>query len=136
LKRDKGKESVVEKGKRILREHEEKKREIAKKFDPKQLVSKDLQTVYDEELGEIRFGQLTLKDSLEVGKAKTDEERSLLVLYHMLRKAYPDITLEDVENFPLDAATRLMTLMSQNIGFLASPQTPSPIGSKQTPQRS
>jgi len=128
--------SVVERGRRVLEEHEQRKMEAAKKFNPKALVSRELQTIYDPELGEIRFGQLTIADSLEIGRVKSDDERSLLVLYHMLRKAYPDLTLEDVKNFPVDVATRLMALITENLNLSVLTGKQLGSGLKQTSKRS
>jgi len=72
-----------------------------------------------EGLGTIQYGVLTLKDSLELSKYLTNEERSAAMIWLMLRKAYPELTLEDVKNLPLDVAANIMTAITKDLGFLS-----------------
>jgi len=111
----------VEEYKRELEQYEQEKHAKAKLFNPKELVAKarEIQTVEDPEHGTIRYGILTMQDLLEINSTcKTNEDRSLQILYHMLKKAYPDLTLEEVRDMPMEDAAHLLTLLSEKAGFL------------------
>ena len=77
---------------------QEKKRRL---FDPKELVKKSrkIKTVEDPELGLVSFGELVFSDLAEINTAETNQEKSVLILYKMLQKAYPDVTVDDVRSF-------------------------------------
>ena len=104
-----------------LEKYEQEKAEKASKFDVKALVQsgQQLRSVEVEGLGIIQYGVLTLKDSLELSKYQTNEERSAAMIWLMLRKAYPELSLEDVKNLPLDVAASIMTAITKNLGFLS-----------------
>jgi len=103
-----------------LEKYEQEKAEKAAKFDVKALIqsSQQLRSVEVEGLGTIQYGVLTLKDSLELSKYQTNEERSAAMIWLMLRKAYPELTLEDIKNLPLDVAANIMTALAKDSGFL------------------
>jgi len=105
-----------------LEKYEQEKAEKASKFDVKALIqsSQQLRSVEVEGLGVIQYGVLTLKDSLELSKYQTNEERSAAMIWLMLRKAYPELTLEDVKSLPLDVAANIMTALAKDSGFLGT----------------
>jgi hypothetical protein len=109
---------------------QEKKRRL---FDPKELVKKSrkIKTAQDPELGLVSFGELVFSDLAEINVATTNEQKSVLILYKMLQKAYPDVAVEDVRSFGLADVTRLLKLM-MGPDFLQVTAKPSPDGSKTT----
>ena len=92
---------------------------MEKVFDPKRLAreTRELVTVTDEVLGTLRYGRLTVDDMTQLNQTTDPTERSLVAAYLMLKKAYPDITLYDVEAFPLQAITRLLKIFDKDTGF-------------------
>jgi hypothetical protein len=117
----------VEEYKKALEEYEKKQQKKAKLFNPKALVAKarEIQTIEDPEHGTIKYGILTMQDLLEINSTcKTNEERSVQILYRMLKKAYPDFTLEEVRDMPMEDAAYLLSLLSEKAGFL-QPKTAS-----------
>ena len=108
-----------------LEKFEREMTEKAKAFNPKELVksSKEIRQMEIEGVGVVRYGVLTLADMLELNKAESNEERSFKILWLMLRKAYPELTLEDVKAFPMDVAAKILTALTVDLGFLA-PQKP------------
>jgi hypothetical protein len=44
--------------------------------------------------------------------AETNEEKSIVILHRMLKKAYKDLTLDDVKHFEFTEATRILALIS------------------------
>jgi hypothetical protein len=99
---------------------EEEARKRAKTFDPAELLrsSREPRTIHDPELGEVRYGALTIRDLLEIRRETEDPgEQALRMLHRMLRKAYPDLTLEDVNDLPYDAALRLLDATGRAMGF-------------------
>ena len=127
------KKSPAEVGRELFEKEDAAKREIAKKFDPKRLVQESgkMKSVFDEEEGEIKYYTLRMDDSEEISKVQSDDERSRLILFKFLAKAYPGLTLDDVKAFPLIKATRIVRLIYEAEGFF-SPVLNLPIGSKQT----
>jgi hypothetical protein len=118
---------------RVLEEYAEVTKRKAKLFDPKKLVedSRTVRKVYDPELGLITYRTLTLHDLVEINKQETNEEKNIVSLYLMLHKTYPDVTVDDVREFGLDAVVRLLKLIVGPAGFLQVPKT-SEHGSSQT----
>jgi hypothetical protein len=113
--------SKVEEYAKKLEQYEAEKAEKAAKFDVKALIqsSQQIHSVNVEGLGVVQYGVLTLKDTLELAKYASAEEKSAATIWLMLRKAYPDLTLEDVKNMPLDVAAKIMTALNRDMGFLA-----------------
>jgi hypothetical protein len=111
-----------------LEEYEKAKTQNKKLFDPKELVkhSKVIRTINDPELGIIAYKPLTFGDLEEINKAGSNEEKSILALYKMLKKTYPDVTLEDVRDFGLDSVQRLLKIIVGPDGFLQVPRTSQP----------
>jgi hypothetical protein len=96
--------------KQKLEEHETAQKEIdaknARIFDPKAIAenAKQIQTLMDKDLGEIRYGYLTSKEfkALNLGDVKDEEEQAYRVVHAMLKKANPDFAFEDLEAMPFD----------------------------------
>jgi hypothetical protein len=78
----------------------------ARLFDPKAIAenAKQIQTLMDKDLGEIRYGLLTSREfkALNLGKIKDEEEQAYRVVHAMLQKANPSFTYEDFEAMPFD----------------------------------
>ena len=112
-------ESPVETGKRLFEKEEAEGRAAAKKFDPKMLVKKatEKHMVLDGD-EEIYYYPLVLEDTADLSKAKTNEEYSTMMLFKMLEKAYPELTLEDVKKFPMGKGARILQLLTEAEGFL------------------
>jgi hypothetical protein len=110
---------------RKLEKFEAEKAEKAKAFNITDLVAsaKTLRKVEVEGVGEVQYGVLTLRDSTVLAKAESNEQRSSMMLWLMLRKAYPTLKLEDVEDLPMDVAAKILTAISRDMGFLTQPQT-------------
>jgi hypothetical protein len=113
--------------------------EQKKTFDVKQLIGR-IHTVYDQELGEIRFGDLTLADAIEINSLEnlSVQDKSLLMIGKMLQKADPDFKPEYLKALPVTVASKLIRVMNEHSGFLSAPASSpqkSLTGSKETRQR-
>jgi len=105
----------VEEFKRKLEEYEEQQKRVARLFDVKEVLAKasEIREVYVPELDRaVRYGALTLSDLAEVEKAQTDMEKGIRILWLMLRKADPELKLEDVQKLPVDVATALFNAVA------------------------
>ena len=119
---------------RKLEEHDEEQQVIGKIFDLKALFKRanQLKTVVDPVLGKVQYGELTFEDSFVFGPIADPNERTLTIAYLMLKKAYPDVTLDMVRKMPLAEANAFMAIVSAQPCFL--PQT-SQAGSAITRER-
>jgi len=112
-------QSMEERAKEEFAAFEEEQRKKAKAFNISAVIAatKKLYAVQDVELGTVKYGLITLGDSAELGplidSAKTPTEKSLITFWAMLRKAYPDITLDDVRAMPLVATMRVFEKMER-----------------------
>jgi hypothetical protein len=112
-------QSIEERAKEEFAALDEERRRMAKAFSISAVVAatKKIYAVQDIELGTVKYGLITLGDSDELApimeKAKSGEEKSLITLWWMLKKAYPNITLEDVKALPLVAAMRVFNKMQK-----------------------
>ena len=122
--------SKVEEYKRKLEQYEAEQTEKAKVFDPKEILrsAKEPRSIIDEVLGEVKFGVLTLGELLELNKVE-EQEKSVVMLWMMLKKAHPDLAIEDVKALPIDVSTRLFQILPSQ-GFLSQP---SKTGSESAP---
>jgi hypothetical protein len=120
-------ESPAETGRHLFEKEEADGRAAAKKFDPKMLVKRatEKHMVRDGD-EEIYYYPLVLEDTADLSKAKTNEEYSTLMLWKMLGKAYPELTLEDVKKFPMGKGARILQLLTEAEGFLP-PETKSTV---------
>jgi hypothetical protein len=111
-----GKERV-EKLKKTLEDHKAKDAAEAEKFDIAKVLetSAKIKEKYIEGINRtVRYGVLTLKDSMEIMKPKDPQERAIIILWKMLQKADPQIKLEQVERLPLEVATAILTEIGQD----------------------
>jgi len=110
---------------RKLEKFEAEKAEKAKAFNIADLVAnaKTLRKVEVKDVGEVKYGVLTLRDSAALAKAESNEQRSSMMLWLMLRKAYPTLKLDDVEDLPMDVAAKILTAITRDMGFLTQQQT-------------
>lgn len=74
-------------------------------------------TVTDPELGLLRYGRLTVQDLGELNLVKDPVERGFMAVYVMLKHGYPDLSISDVEAFPLQTVMRLLTVFNKDIGL-------------------
>jgi len=71
-------------------------------FDPKTLAE---QKIYETEVltvGTIRYGKLTMRDMVAIGQVKDEIERSYTIVHRMLVKATPELTIEELADWPGD----------------------------------
>ncbi|MEM7820019.1 MAG: hypothetical protein QW761_00225 [Candidatus Aenigmatarchaeota archaeon] len=102
---------------RKYREHEEKLREQARSFNIADFSSQNIKEAYIEELNiNVKFGELTAKELIEVQK-QPPEKQMYHIVYMMLKKAYPDITIEQVENMDAVAFTFIMNALFKQTNF-------------------
>ena len=105
----------AEEFKRKLEKYEEQQKRAAKLFDVKEVLAEasEIREVYVPELDRaVRYGALTVGDLSEVEKAETDMEKGIRILWLMLRKANPELKLEDVQKLPVDVATALFNAVA------------------------
>ena len=100
-------------------------------FDPKLLINRAerIHEVVHPVLGLLRYGELTFEDSFEINKCKTDVEKTEMVAYLMLSKAYPDIPKDFLKRMPLVEGAALIDFLTKQPAFL-SPLKRLPNGSK------
>jgi hypothetical protein len=117
----------------VLEQYEKAKQQKGKLFDPKQLLTKTskLRNIADPVLGIITYGTLVSGDLVEINKQQTPEEKGFVMLWIALRKAYPDVKLEDIKSFSLEDFTRLMKAIFGDAVFFPEQRT-SPTLSKTT----
>ncbi len=124
-----------------MAEHETKeaveKARIAKRYDPREACRKssEIRVVIDPVLGEVHFGVLTIKEftDLRLGEVKDENMRIRMFIHAMLHKAYPDLTLEEVEAMPYDDFTILNGILGESLpGFLHLAKQALNTGSMQT----
>ncbi len=104
----------------------------AKLFDPKMVLAdaKRVHMLTDEMLGEVRYGVLSKRDIDKLNAEEPDaDKRAYKMIFTMLQKGYPDLRLEEVEDWPYEVVARLSELLSQRFAsFLLPPQKKSPNG--------
>ena len=95
-----------------------------KLFDVQQLLERAaaIREVAVPGLGRIRFGELTFEDSFEINKCKTDVEKTEMVAYLMLCKAYPDIPRDFLKRMPLVEGAALIDFLTNQPAFLSHPK--------------
>ncbi|MEM2587071.1 MAG: hypothetical protein QXV23_02115 [Candidatus Bathyarchaeia archaeon] len=115
-------EDIVEKARRKLEEHERQRQEAAQTIDLKDLVRKTrgLKSVYIDGYGELKYGSLTFSDLIEISKYQSNEERMVAIVYHMLKKAYPELTIEDVKSLPFNVSAKIIAALGKEEGFLTA----------------
>ena len=107
---EKSEDQKIAEYKQKLDEHGTEQKEVternARLFDPKAIAenAKQIQTLMDKDLGEVRYGYLTSKEfkALNLGEVKDEEEQAYRVVHAMLQKANQALTYEDFEAMPFD----------------------------------
>lgn len=103
------------------------KASAAKLFDPVELMKSASAITEDKApgLGLIRYGELTLGDSFTISKCKSDEDKSSMAAYLMLKKAYPEMptfTPETIrkwaESMPMAEGAALLLFLRGTPAFL------------------
>ena len=122
---------------RKIAEHEAEEAQIAKRYNPREACrrSTEILVVTDETLGEVRFGVLSISEfaNLKLSEIKDENARIRKVVHAMLRKADPELTLEEVEAIPFDEFTILSGILGEALpGFLRLAQQALKTGSQQT----
>jgi hypothetical protein len=59
-------------------------------------------------LGLLKFGELTFEDAFEIEKCKGDVEKTEVVAWLMMRKAYPDLPRDFLKRMPLIESAALI----------------------------
>jgi hypothetical protein len=118
------KKSPAEVGRELFEKEDQDAREIGRKFDPKKLLedSNKLHTFKDPELGEGQFGGITNADMFEINAVENPREKGLKIVYCMLKKAYPELTWEEVIKWPAEKTNRLVDIVLKQSSFLRSPK--------------
>ena len=102
-------------------------RVAAKIFDPVALLKRasEIHQFTHPTLGIVRFGELTLNDSVILEKCKTPDAKTAMTLYLMLKKANPGLPEYTPENilefynlFPLAEGAALLQFISEQPSFL------------------
>jgi len=115
-------------------EQAEKQQKTAdsKLFDPKMVLAdaKRVHVLTDEILGEVRYGVLSKRDIDKLNAEEPDaDKRGYKTIFMMLQRGYPDLKLEEVEDWPYEVVARLSELLSQRFAsFLLPQQKKSPNG--------
>jgi hypothetical protein len=109
-----------------------KRAAAAKRFDPN-LVLADAKRVHaltDEILGVVRYGVLSKREIDKLNAEEPDaDKRAYRMIFTMLQKGYPDLKLEDVEEWPYEVVARLSEILSQRFtSFLQPIPKPFPNG--------
>jgi hypothetical protein len=114
----------VEEYKQKLKEYEQKRAEEAKAFNIDKVLA-DANKIYEVLVPEldchVNYGPITMGDLVEINKAKTNEERAIRVLWLMLKKADPEVTLEKVQQLPLQTATAILKQIMKAFPLEATP---------------
>ena len=99
-----------------------------KLFDVQQLLERaaTIREVEVPGLGRVRFGELTFEDSFEINNCKTDVEKTEMVAYLMLRKAYPGIPCDFLKRMPLVEGAALIDFLTKQPAFLSPPKSSQP----------
>ena len=106
-------EKRAETFKQRLEEHDAEAAAQRKVFNPKEILAnaKEIRSVYDEQLGEVRYGLLTLKEFQSLGDEADVNKKAYRLIHAMLKKAYPDLTIDNVESMPFEVVARLSTVL-------------------------
>ena len=108
-------------------EYERQKTAGAVIFDPVALLKRasEIHQFTHPTLGIVRFGELTLKDSVNLEQCKSPEAKTAMALYLMLKKANPALPeytpeniLEFFNSFPLAEGAALLQFVSEQPSFL------------------
>lgn len=124
--------SKVEEYKHKLEAYEQKKEQIVKTFNIDEVLEGNkILTVKVPELDRIvKYKRLTMNDLAEINKAESDEERATLILWKMLSKADKNVTLEKVQQLPIETATAILNAITRPLASMAKRSS---VGLRQIP---
>jgi hypothetical protein len=128
------KESVAERGKRVLEQEAAADAVAARKFDPARLMARadEIQIIKDPVLGEIKYTVLTTQDMFEIATCTSAVEQTKQTLFRLLHKAYPELkSPDDILKLPAQTVVRLGEILEGTENFFQIPKRSTP-GSKQT----
>ncbi len=120
-----------------IAEHEKaeetKQAKTAKCYNPREACrrSSEILVVNDETLGKVRFGVLSIREfaDLKLNDVTDENARIRRVVHAMLKKADPELTVEDVDEIPFDEFTILNSILGEALpGFLRLAQQTSKTG--------
>jgi hypothetical protein len=116
--------------------HEETQNAKGRIFDPRLLIERASKVIEVQHpvLGLLRYGELTFEDSFEINKCATDIEKTEMVAYLMVSKAYPDLPRDFLKRMPLVEGAALIDHLTKNPRFLSQTKT-SRNGSRTTGKR-
>lgn len=104
-------------------------------FNPYELMSRtdEIKTVDHPVLGILKFGELTFEDAFEIDKNNktTDTEKTELIAWLMMKKAYPDLPKDFLKHMPLIEGASIIDFLTKQPCFLSTPHS-SGNGSKTT----
>jgi hypothetical protein len=108
-----------------LSAHEETQNAKGKVFDPQLLIERASRIIEVQHpvLGLLRYGELTFEDSFEINKCATDVEKTEMVAYLMMSKAYPDLPRDFLKRMPLVEGAALIDHLTKNPRFLSQTKT-------------
>ena len=120
-KRQKSNDELAAEYEAKIAEHDEAQRAKGKIFDPMELIERaaKIHEVKHPKLGLLRYGELTFEDSFEINKCKTDVEKTEMVAYLMISKAYPDVPRDFLKRMPLVEGAALIDFLTKNPCFLS-----------------
>jgi len=110
--------------------------EVAKRYNVRDACrrSSEIRSVIDETLGEVRFGVLSISEyaDLKLGEIPDEQVRLRKIVHAMLKKADPELTMENVDALPFDDFTILTGILGAAMpGFLRLAKQASATGLKQ-----
>jgi hypothetical protein len=119
-----------------LRVHEEAQSAKGRIFDPHLLIKRAEKIVEVQHpiLGLLRYGELTFEDSFEINKCSTDVEKTEMVAYLMMSKAYQNLPKDFLKRMPLVEGAALIDHLTKNPRFLSQTKN-SRNGSRTTGKR-
>jgi hypothetical protein len=104
-----------------------------KLFDPIKLTQ-DSALIHeqdDPELGLVKYGELTLNDAFVIEKCRSDQDKTAMAAYLMLKKAYPamkdytpDNILEWQKTMPMAEGAMLLLFIRNTPAFLRTQSLP------------
>lgn len=121
----------------LLEKSNKKTASILKLFDIKEFVIDPNKT---EEANvpllnrKVKFKRLVIGDLFDLSESKNRHEYSAKLIWKMLSKVDPEITLEQISNLPPDVASAIFDVLAEKIVFLPQkePKATSESGSTKT----
>jgi ketopantoate reductase len=132
---EENRELTTEEMKEKLEKAEKELEKTAKLFNPKELAARNRQLFEktDPHFGKILYGKITMeeldwinKELEDLGQKNNNTLRTIMMLWKMLQKGCPELTLEDVRNdYGFDDVSELVSLLMSGDFFRLSKPTKS-----------